>query len=210
MTPESLGYVVVIAKYKEDISWSNSIDSKCLKIYNKGPDGDIPNVGREGETFLRYIIEHYDSLPECVIFLQGDPFVHMAFGVNEKNIGEKIVNTFFDDSNWKIQPCFNIWFLVKHYTFKGLNMKKYYEYFFPGKDLENDNIKYAAGCQYFIRKSAILQNPKDFYVKLQSMLVKGSQKYEKNHSQAHDGDNPFDETEINGWTLERLWGYFFE
>ena len=48
-------YTVVVAKYKEDTSWTNCLKGK-VKIYNKGPGGDTPNIGREGETFLRYII----------------------------------------------------------------------------------------------------------------------------------------------------------
>jgi hypothetical protein len=40
----------------------------------------LPNVGREGHTYLHYIVQHYNSLPEHVVFLQGDPFDHARFG----------------------------------------------------------------------------------------------------------------------------------
>ena len=36
----------------------------------------LPNLGREGETLLHYIIEHYDMLPERIWFMQADPLTH--------------------------------------------------------------------------------------------------------------------------------------
>lgn len=67
---------VVVAKYKEDISWIPP--GLCVYVYDKGPDGNIPNVGREAETFARFIVEKYDDLREddTVYFLQGNPFDH--------------------------------------------------------------------------------------------------------------------------------------
>ncbi len=37
-----------------------------------------PNVaeGRETHTYLTYILEHYDNLPEWVVFTQGVPAQH--------------------------------------------------------------------------------------------------------------------------------------
>jgi hypothetical protein len=46
-------------------------------VYDKSKD--IPNVGREAETYLRYIIENYNCLPEYVAFLQGHPFDHLKY-----------------------------------------------------------------------------------------------------------------------------------
>lgn len=84
---------VVIARYTEDLSWTNLIDSQVFDIlvYNKDDKGaemnlsalsnpitflQSPNVGRESETFCRFICDHYDDLPEFTMFLQGEPFEH--------------------------------------------------------------------------------------------------------------------------------------
>ena len=198
-----MSYQVVIAKYKENIDWTNTVEN--VKIYNKGPDGDIPNIGREGETFLRYIIEHYEVLPDFVVFLQGDPFPHMPPSVNKDTIGYQIKNK---QLNKPIEPCFGIWASEVVHTFPGLNTDQYYKFFFK-KDLENDTIRYVPGCQYFIKREAILKNSKEFYINLKNMLVKGSEKYERYHDKTHRGPNNFDTSEINGWTLERLWPHFF-
>jgi hypothetical protein len=70
-------YKLVIARYNEDISWSNGLPRI---IYNKGekiegiPEDEqimVPNVGRESNTYLDYIIDNYKDLPEHVLFCQG-------------------------------------------------------------------------------------------------------------------------------------------
>lgn len=95
---------MVVARYDEDISWVKDIhrQRKALNrygiqlkpynvlLYNKGQD-NIPKedkagfhesfvhnvpAGREGHTFLRHIIERYDTLAEWTVFLQGEPFQH--------------------------------------------------------------------------------------------------------------------------------------
>lgn len=80
---------IVIARYNESLSWLDTCltpaQRRSVWIYNKGPDPissqikTLPNVGREAHTYLTYIIENYDNLPERVYFLQGDPFPHLEF-----------------------------------------------------------------------------------------------------------------------------------
>mgnify|MGYP001498681357 CR=1 FL=1 len=74
---------LIVARYNEDISWTKQVDFADVIIYNKGADeipGAIllPNVGRESGTYLRFIIDNYDSLEKdsLYIFLQGNPFEH--------------------------------------------------------------------------------------------------------------------------------------
>ncbi len=80
-------YEIVVARYNEDISWveKNFLDAK-VTIYNKGKDDikvpanfkvvKLPNLGREGNTYLYHIIHNYDNLSEVVAFFQGNPFDH--------------------------------------------------------------------------------------------------------------------------------------
>ena len=72
----------IIARYSESIGWLHPILSDCI-IFNKGKKLGIPyehllpNVGRESETYLRFIIENYDDLPDCCVFSQGKIKDHM-------------------------------------------------------------------------------------------------------------------------------------
>jgi hypothetical protein len=70
-------YKIVIARYNEDVSWS---DHHPRVVYNKGsrieglPDSEqimLPNVGRESHTYLSYMIDNYNDLPDFVLFTQG-------------------------------------------------------------------------------------------------------------------------------------------
>jgi len=74
----------VIARYNEDISWVEELQGDII-VYNKGENYrwnfnkiDVENYGRESETYVRAIIDHYDKLSEYddIVFLQGYCFDH--------------------------------------------------------------------------------------------------------------------------------------
>lgn len=77
------GWDLVISKYKEDVSWISKTEYNRFNkiVYNKDSEFDfivdgvtcinIPNVGREGHTYLYHIVENYESLAELTIFLPG-------------------------------------------------------------------------------------------------------------------------------------------
>ena len=71
--------LLVISRFNEKLDWLSEINCEKV-IYNKGKplDGfiNIPNIGRETETYLKYIVENYNKLPEIIIFTQADPFTH--------------------------------------------------------------------------------------------------------------------------------------
>jgi len=78
---------LVVSRYNESIDWFNSSPFNRFKIrcYNKGPKiienqivdknrievSELPNVGRCDHTYLHYIVENYDNLPNIIIFLPG-------------------------------------------------------------------------------------------------------------------------------------------
>lgn len=80
---------LVVAKYKEDISWLANIDMPTI-VYDKCPDVrpsiELPNVeyveapnvynGREAHSYLMHIVSNYDSLADITFFVQGNPFEH--------------------------------------------------------------------------------------------------------------------------------------
>jgi hypothetical protein len=75
----------IIARFNEELNWLDKLNGDIV-IYNKGSYLPSPytvrnteNIGRESESFVRSIIEIYDSLYEYenVIFLQGNPFDHI-------------------------------------------------------------------------------------------------------------------------------------
>ena len=70
---------IIISRYNEDIGWIDKIkDGKLIDkifIYNKGEKNihfndkkihvfNVKNIGREGGTYLDYIINNYDNFPK--------------------------------------------------------------------------------------------------------------------------------------------------
>ena len=76
---------IVVARYREDITWTQQFPSTNVVVYNKGEslvESDkkyneiiLENVGREGHTYYKYIYDNYDNLEDYTI-LQGHPFDH--------------------------------------------------------------------------------------------------------------------------------------
>jgi hypothetical protein len=87
---------IVVAYYDKPnfIDLVNMFSGANIFIYDKSPNSNskkfknlsgvnthtiIPteNVGREGETYFKYILENYDALPEYSVFLQDDTHHHL-------------------------------------------------------------------------------------------------------------------------------------
>jgi hypothetical protein len=80
--------IIVVARYNEDITKFLPFNNN-LMVYNKGNNNinssinkeyiiKCPNLGREAGTYIKHIIENYDSLSEYTIFTQGNPCHHIS------------------------------------------------------------------------------------------------------------------------------------
>ena len=72
---------VIIARYREDVSWADQLGYDYV-VYDKGGNHDssarnLPNIGREAQTYFTHIVREYDHLAAMNVFLQGDPFDHI-------------------------------------------------------------------------------------------------------------------------------------
>jgi hypothetical protein len=201
-----MSYQIVISRYNESLEWTQYMNSEHIVVYNKGPDhipNAIPlkNVGREGNTFLHHIIEHYHDLPDFLILLQGDPFEHMNPAIKPYNLQENI--NYMIQYTTDIQPLFTIKY-KEQIRFPGIKTKEYYSFFFG--EHAPKNVIYAPGSQYIIPKANILSRPLSFYRKINQMLIHSPI---VNYNIAHYRENPFDPNTIHGWCLERMFYYLF-
>lgn len=183
---------IIVSRYNENIEWTKSLPN--VIIYNKGPQLPseykneiyIPNVGREGHTYLTYIYNNYDNLDDYTIFLQGNPFDHSPTLLQtlKKYINNKINLDFEYISEWiidcKLSGC------IYDPT---LPLKKVYEKIFNEKK-ETLNFKFGAGAQFIVSKDKIRRRTKKFYYKLLKML-------------------DYDIAPKEGWVLERFWKLIF-
>jgi nucleoside-diphosphate-sugar epimerase len=203
-------YKIIIAKYNEPMYYLQYMNHNNILIYNKGyalEIGDIKiinrkNIGREVESFLYYIVDNYENLPDYVIFLQGDPFPHLE-NITPYNFQQKIdelISSNVDD----VMPLFKNKYYENHNVCPSLKTREYYELFFNGQ--VPDKTVFSNGCQYIVPKQNILNRPKQFYMKLHSMTLNTTILTEKEASQ---GNTIFDPNSIDGWTLERLLMFCF-
>lgn len=190
---------LVVSRYDEDTDWLLDITSWNVVVFDKGETDDrnfpttrLPNVGRESETYLNYIVNNYDSLNEYTGFLQGRPFDHFHFNDWESNISN-IVRYI---SNINITQDFMFFgehdpYICDHTGMPhhpGLNLIDY-------ANLININIppilSFRAGAQFIVSREKILSKSRDFYINILETTNK-----ERDPKEAY--------------LLERLWKYVFE
>ena len=96
---------IIVAHYNEDLSWLDKINTNHI-VYSKGFTNSkyssytLPNVGREADTYLYYIINNYYNLDNDIIFLQGNPFDHCPDVIDVINHTNDINDVKWLCSNW--------------------------------------------------------------------------------------------------------------
>jgi hypothetical protein len=101
---------LVVARYMEDIQWVLAYNDIAI-VYNKSSSSDsnekkkeldisfknvvkLPNVGREGHTYLSHMIINYDNIiSQRTIFVQASPFEHnptILFGIDNHDKHEEV------------------------------------------------------------------------------------------------------------------------
>jgi hypothetical protein len=182
-----MSIIAVIAKYKEDISWVNQL--KCPYIvYDKS--NDIPNVGRESETYLRYIIANYEKLPNYILFLQGHPFDHLTIRtvdyINESidkildnNIDFLHLNNLHHEPHNKYTRTKESFIALFNHTLPNI-------FIFP------------PGAQFIVSRDSILSRSKEFYQTISNVM-----------SKINNTSVSFKNCLVCPWTIERMWSYIF-
>tara|TARA_Y100000768_G_C23940529_1_gene664892 strand:- start:68 stop:1423 length:1356 start_codon:yes stop_codon:yes gene_type:complete len=117
-------HCIIVARYDENLDWLNSLIEtepwiSNVIIFNKGLDNirlssinktknivkikNVPNIGREGGTYLNYIITNYERLPDKLWFIQGNPFDHSPDFLNMMtyNVAKLYINNEFQTLTWR-------------------------------------------------------------------------------------------------------------
>jgi len=153
---------IVIAKYKEDISWIKDIPSGWnIHIYDK--DNNMENApGREAHTYLKFIYDNYESLEGDYIFCQGNPFDHCPTFLSE---------LYFGCISGKAYPCTRtnrtniydpkILETATYIDLLGLNVPEEWEF--------------LAGAQFKAKAEDILKRPREFYKKCLELTLTDDQ-----------------------------------
>lgn len=193
---------LTIAHYKEDLSWLNGLDKSVeLFIYHKKDDNglsyndkvilsetefELSNVGRESHTYLKHIVDNYDSLKELEYFSQGDTnhcFGFIDFVNNDSTIEYRHVTDY--------PHTFNSYngYIPIHMKEKGYETKQIWDALFNYPPPEVATITpYAL---FKIDRDTILMHDKSIYQKCLDFFA----------------DNQKDN--LNGWNFEYFWQLLF-
>lgn len=163
---------LVVSSYYNELNWiTQYVDD--FTLYDKSK----VNVGYNISDYFTYIIDHYDSLPDVVIFMKGNLLPRHV----TKNYWESIMNntTFTpieDRSLLKIDGINSIWmdgyWEVNHNWFAYKYKIHPVKYFNTINELFRfvykvpptpQHIRFAPGANYIVPKENILKLPKILY-----------------------------------------------
>lgn len=181
---------LVIAKYKEDISWINKIKNHNITVYDKSevPVEDsikLPNVGRECHTFLYHIVKNYDNLDDITVFLQGNPFEHIQvimgwqyFGLPNAQYPPPLTSEELNkmcykidneiNKNSELSSFYQVIYNVPIYT-NGGNINKHLSEIL-NVNLNNNMYTCVPGGQFVVPKKYILNRTKEEWKKALDLL----------------------------------------
>lgn len=208
---------VVIARYNEDISWTQKLHYNVF-IYNKGSELPnsikLPNVGRESHTYIEHVLRHYDTMDPngITVFSQGSisdtlmyykiygkpehvHIIELSEEAREKDFSES--KAYWHDLIYAHQPLENFriseWPAGVQLT-PNKNNETFGQWF--RRCLEMDHLpdksqfKWVVGANFAVKNKKILSRSKEFYLNLLQEI---------NDSNAPE----------SGHFFERSWYYIF-
>ncbi|KAL8831812.1 MAG: hypothetical protein Q9170_005140 [Blastenia crenularia] len=189
-------FEIVVSHYNEDLSWLKEHSKECC-IYSKGGSNNVPplpftftplpNIGREGHTFLHHIVNQYDELANASIFVQGRIDDHVDITLAEMK--ERALHTspgqvrtypfreleLFDHWEgipWDQYPCWKRWSSMETAGMKATPLELFQDYI-----TENDRVPvavgFAPGAIFAVRKETIHRHSKAYYERLLQRMFLG-------------------------------------
>lgn len=189
---------LVVTNYNNDIAWVPAYTDRYV-IYDRSENpvfpqtldaGKIiksPNVGYNLYDYFRFIIDNYDQLPGCTIFVKGNCFPRH---VQQQYFDRVMNNEFFTPiiepamhkPYWPV--CFfaadgsfceinNSWYLDHHPTKYFHAYNDFLRFCFKDPVIPRYNC-FAPGANYIVPKANIRKLPKIFYQNLLTFVSHGA------------------------------------
>jgi len=167
-------------------------------VFNKHEGENLlPNVGRESQTYIHYILKNYHDLPDEVLFSQyniGDHGGRHFFNKNKGDYKEEIGflhSTLFDFVGWAPNPLDSS---ISRMRGKPIDYTSFFHRFFGRCDYELINKLISTGRStngvFRLSKKAIHRHGISFYEELNKIL-------------SHDKDP------LEGYLAEQTWKFLF-
>jgi hypothetical protein len=194
-------YNVVVSRYNEVINLLNIFDPKTVIVYNKGSnlsnypmnvvimEEKMENKGLESSSYLKYIIDYYDNLPDIVFFTQGRIDDHLI-ETSRHAIFSKYIHV--DKFSKTSRPlCLDAGFENNHLRYwngeladAGMDV---IDFFNKYVNVNNDEIDLFNNFHIFftaifsVSRDLIRSRPKEYYERLYNMEALNYQRPEVAH-----------------------------
>ena len=188
----------VLSRYNEDPSWILEYTDNYI-IFNKGEpleekfkSKQVPNIGGNQYDISWFVWNHYENLPDIMIFVQAFPWDHC----NREKFDKLIDNKFFtplesyehvdtSPGTWmRLTPeggfmeKNNSWYISAHNSTHDMGCRYHSYDQFMHKYFENyereEYIRFSPGSQYLVTKKDVKGYPKEFWKSLALELPKKS------------------------------------
>lgn len=168
---------IVVSNFNKNVDWVQRFqDADKILIYEKEKPNyeyNIPvNKGNEASTYLKYIIDHYDNLPDYTFFVHDTEYAWhhtgslidrfeeakkqdmLYYNINNNILGDITTNEYYNH-------------ILKWYDI-------YIEPYIPHNKLPDKNWTqgYKGSAQFLVHKSLITNLPKKFYEDLYNWIIK--------------------------------------
>lgn len=182
-----------ISYFDGDISWVESVCENKYIIYAKGslPVSEmnsaimVPNVGYNIYSYLCYIINNYETLPELIVFCKNNVFDrHVSRELFETMCKRKIFTPIEEPGRWDrisfpasvissdggYLELNNSWYVSGYNRRYFQNFDSFYDFIFEGA-CRPDYLRFAPGANYLVPREHVLLRSKNFYVNLREFVA---------------------------------------
>lgn len=181
-----------ISYYEGDLSWVELLPQDQYIVYAKSEITNPkvaniqsrPNVGYNIDSYLTFIIDNYENLPEITIFCKNNVVGrHVSRVVFEKCCASQIFTPIEDPDTWNklgfpvsvisndggYLELNNSWYTKKHIPKYFSNYNYFFKYIFD-TNLTPTYLRFAPGANYVVPKDNILNRSKNFYINLRALI----------------------------------------
>ena len=170
----------VVSRYKKNVDWVYKLQNiNKFYIYDKeNPQNEynIPvNKGNEASVYLKYIVDHYETLADFTFFIHDDEYAWHHSGsiickYNEAIMSNELYYNINDICNNSMNNCL-ICCNNNNWTDDFKNWyKEHIEIYVPFNTL-NLNYVNRNSAQFLVHKSLIIKLPLEFYKKLYDWII---------------------------------------
>ena len=169
---QSNPYLVVCSKYNKNTDFLNDLSIPSLVIEKNV----VPNVANEATTYLYYILQNYDTLPENVIFIHDEnESWHHDGKITEKI--ESWIKTYEQSGSKYYEINKSDMIINKPDEYHNDAEKELWTQVFEphiGNYKEVTPLTGKCCAQFIVSKKQIRKHPKDFYQKYYNWLIENT------------------------------------